>query len=119
MTRRNPGPRRELEVRVVDTDAAFAALLEEIAATEAYSFDTEFHRERTYYARLALLQLSWPDGIAIVDPLVVDVAPLAKVFAGDGLAVVHACDQDLEILERSCGRLPSRIFDTQVAAGFL
>ena len=113
------GGLRPSDAQFIDTDSGFADLIDELASAEAYSFDTEFHRERTYFARLALLQVAWPGGLAIVDPLKVDVAPLAKVFAGVGLAVVHACDQDLEILERSCGRLPLRVFDTQVAAGFL
>jgi ribonuclease D len=55
----------------------------------------------------------------LLDPLAVDVAPLASIFAGDGLAVLHAADQDLEVLERACGAVPSRIFDTQVSAGCL
>jgi ribonuclease D len=41
------------------------------------------------------------------------------VLAGPGLMVAHAADQDLEILERACGTGPSRLVDTQVAAGFL
>jgi ribonuclease D len=32
---------------------------------------------------------------------------------------MHAADQDLEVLERACGCVPSVLFDTQVAAGFL
>ena len=38
---------------------------------------------------------------------------------GPGLAVVHAAEQDLEVLEQACGTVPTRLFDTQVAAGFL
>jgi ribonuclease D len=107
------------EVRFVDTDDGFREILDALLEAPSYAFDTEFHRERTYFAKLALLQVAWPGAIAIVDPLKIDIARLAEVFAGEGLAIVHACDQDLEILERSCGRLPSRIFDTQVVAGFL
>jgi ribonuclease D len=33
--------------------------------------------------------------------------------------VAHAADQDLEVLERACGTVPARLFDTQLAAGFL
>jgi ribonuclease D len=33
--------------------------------------------------------------------------------------VAHAADQDLSILERACGCAPSKLFDTQVAAGFI
>ena len=103
----------------VDTDGGFAEILPELASAEAYGLDTEFHRERTYHARLALLQLSWPGGTAVVDPTVVDVAPLASVLDGDGVCLMHAASQDLEILVRVCGTLPKRLFDTQVAAGFV
>jgi ribonuclease D len=103
----------------IDTQAGFADLVADLASLDAYGLDTEFHRERTYHARLALLQLSWPGGVAVVDPTVVDVAPLASVLAGPGLCIMHAASQDLEILVRTCGTLPSRLFDTQVAAGFV
>ena len=58
-------------------------------------------------------------GIALVDPLSCDISRLARVFAGDGCAILHAADQDLEILERACGVLPTSMFDTQLAAGFI
>jgi len=54
----------------------------------------------------------------LIDPLAVDMAPLAEVLAGPGVMVAHAAEQDLEILERICGMGPSRLFDTQIAAGF-
>ena len=57
--------------------------------------------------------------MALVDPLALDLTPLAAVFAGPGVAVAHAADQDLEVLERSCGSIPQRLFDTQLTAGFL
>ena len=86
---------------------------------EAYAVDTEFHRERTYYPHLDLVQIGWAGGLALIDPLAVDVAPLAEVLDGPGLGVLHAADQDLEILRTACGTVPSRLFDTQMAAGFL
>lgn len=105
--------------RIVDHDAQLASLVSELVAEPAYALDTEFHRERTYYPKLALLQVAWAGGIALVDPLVIDVAPFAEVLRGDGLAVLHAADQDLEVLERACGCVPTQLFDTQQAAGFL
>ncbi len=105
--------------RLIDEPEALRRLVAELAGAERYGLDTEFHRERTYFPHLALLQVAWPGGIALVDPLAVDVAPLAEVLAGPGLAVLHAADQDLEVLERACGRVPSRLFDTQLAAGFI
>lgn len=53
-----------------------------------------------------------------MDPLELDVSPLADVLAGPATMVAHAADQDLEILERFCGRGPNHLLDTQVAAGF-
>lgn len=94
-------------------------LIRRLLDVEVWAFDTEFHRERTYFPELALVQLAWDDQVALVDPLAVDVAPLATLLDGPGLAVVHAASQDLEVLMATCGTIPSRLFDTQLAAGFL
>ena len=68
---------------------------------------------------VALVQLAWADQIAVVDPLAVDLQPLAKVLEGPGIAVMHAAGQDLEVLELACGTVPTTLFDTQLAAGFV
>lgn len=104
---------------LVDTEEAFEDVLAGLAEVDAYAIDTEFHRERSYYPHLALVQIGWGERIVLLDPLAIDVAGLAKVFASGSLAVLHAADQDLEVLERACGALPTRIFDTQLCAGFL
>ncbi|MGE3621773.1 MAG: ribonuclease D [Acidimicrobiia bacterium] len=113
------GPAADPEPRWIADDASFAAVLDEIAAAPVYGLDTEFHRERTYFAHLALLQLVWPGGLVLVDPLAVDIGPFARVLDGDGACVMHAAVQDLEILRRACGTTPRHLFDTQIAAGFL
>ncbi|MEO5680266.1 MAG: HRDC domain-containing protein, partial [Acidimicrobiales bacterium] len=107
------------DVPWIGTADALDDLIGRLADEPIWAFDTEFHREKTYYPQLALLQVAWPGGIALVDPLAVDVAPFAAVLAAPGTAVAHAAEQDLEVLDRACGRGPSRLFDTQVAAGFL
>jgi ribonuclease D len=106
-------------VEWIDDPGRLEALVDVLVAEPVWGVDTEFHRERTYFAKLALVQVAWPGGIALVDPLAVDVAPLARALAApDTTVVAHAADQDLEVLERACGVLPARLFDTQVAAGF-
>jgi ribonuclease D len=102
----------------IDTAAAFADLVARVADEPRYALDTEFHRERTYYPKLALLQVAWPGGVALVDPLAVDVARFATVLDGPGVAVLHAAQQDFEVLQRSCGTVPSHLVDTQLLAGF-
>ncbi len=114
-----PTPPTAPAPRWVADAASLDAVIEELLPEPRYAVDTEFHRERTYYPKLALLQVGWSGGIALIDPLAVDVAPFARVLAGEGLALFHAAQQDLEVLQRATGILPRRMFDTQVAAGFL
>jgi ribonuclease D len=104
---------------LVTTAGQLDELIDELLDEPAYALDTEFHRERSYYANVALLQLAWPGRCALVDPLAVDLEPFGEVLEGPGLAVLHASTQDLEVLQRACGVVPSRLFDTQLAAGFL
>jgi ribonuclease D len=103
---------------LVTTASALDDLVGVLVEQPRYALDTEFHRERTYYPKVALVQVAWDGGIALVDPLAVPLEPLAKVCRGDGLAVLHAATQDLEVLDLACGAVPSRLFDTQLAAGF-
>lgn len=110
---------RPISFDLIEDDRRFASLVDRLAEQERYAIDTEFHRERTYFPHVALVQIADEHGIALVDALSVDLAPFAKVLEGPGLAVMHAARQDLEVLERACGAIPSRLIDTQLAAGFL
>jgi ribonuclease D len=116
-------PEGVLTYRWIDRQDDLDALLGMLADQPRYALDTEFHRERTYFPKLALLQLAWRvDGVqevALVDPLAVDVAGFATLFASDALCVVHAAQQDLDVLTHAVGAVPSRLFDTQLAAGFV
>lgn len=103
----------------IDDDQAFAAIIDELCQVEAFAIDTEFHRERTYFPQLALIQLAWNDQMALVDPFAVDLAPFAKALQGPATVVMHAASQDLEVLDLACGALPRDLFDTQLAAGFV
>jgi ribonuclease D len=105
--------------RLVASDDALENLIDEVLLEERYALDTEFHRERTYFPRLALVQLAWAGGIAIVDPLACDPAGLRRLLLSDRLAVVHAAQQDLDVLTHACSAVPTRLIDTQLLAGFL
>ena len=105
--------------RYVDSDAALRAVVDALAGQARFALDTEFHRERTYRPQAALIQIAWPGDLVLIDPVAVDAGPLSEVLNQDGLMVAHAAGQDLEVLDDCCGRLPKRIFDTQIAAGFL
>jgi len=111
----SPGPSPTL----ITQPDQLEVLCDQIADEPLYALDTEFHTERTYWPKLALIQLGWADRVALVDPLAVDPAPLGRLFAGPGTAVAHASGQDLDVLHAACGVAPSNVFDTQIAAGFL
>ncbi|MBK5222355.1 MAG: ribonuclease D [Acidimicrobiia bacterium] len=98
---------------------ALAELIAQLRDEPVVALDTEFHRERTYFPKIALLQLAWRDQVALVDPIAVDIAPLAEILDGPAITVIHAASQDLEVLLRACGTTPRHLFDTQIAAGFL
>jgi ribonuclease D len=110
---------------LIDTTGAFAELIDCLLTVDRYALDTEFHRERTYWPDLALVQVAWPTsggadpGIALIDPLAVDFRDFGAVLTGGGTLVAHAADQDLEVLFQACGVRPSQLFDTQIAAAFL
>ena len=106
-------------VVTVDTRSALEALCERVSASKRVGLDTEFHAERTYSARLMVVQIAFDDGAAVVDPLAVpDLRPLAAALA-DTVVVGHALSSDLKILAERFDSVPPHIFDTQVAAAFL
>jgi ribonuclease D len=106
-------------LQMVTTPADLHALCDRVAGAKRVGLDTEFHNERTYTARLMVVQLAFDDGAAIVDPLAVrDLAPLARALCGVTV-VGHALTSDLKIFADRFEEVPADIFDCQVAAAFL
>ncbi|MEY4174781.1 MAG: putative ribonuclease [Actinomycetota bacterium] len=65
------------------------------------------------------MQLAIDDEIVLVDPLRCDMSPMRQLFSSGSEAVLHAAQQDLDVLHHSVGAVPERMYDTQLAAGFL
>ena len=97
------------------------AFVERARSSSVLAIDTEFLREKTYYAKLCLLQLATDDEAVIVDPFEVDdLGVLEPLLADEGIVkLFHAGGQDLEIILREVGVIPRPVFDTQVAAALL
>src|SRR6202030_3053074 len=89
-SRRNPVPGTAAGVRWIATIEDLKELRELLLGVDEFAFDTEFHRERSYYPQLALLQVAWDGGIALIDPLAVDIASLGPAFTGRSTVVAHA-----------------------------
>jgi ribonuclease D len=105
--------------RWIDRQDDLDAVVDTLVGQQAYAIDTEFHRERTYFPALALVQLGWADELVLVDPLALDVSVLRRLFESNAQAVFHAAQQDLDVLTHAVGAVPAVFFDTQVAGGFL
>ena len=103
----------------IDTARGVDELASRLQSVGSYCLDTEFHRERTYFPQLALIQINIDDEIFLVDPTVVDVEVVAGLFDNEALVVLHAAQQDLDVLQLTCGSRLNEIFDTQIAAGFV
>ena len=118
-----PVPETPTSYRWIDRQPDLDDLVETLRAQPRYALDTEFHRERTYFPKLALVQVAWRTGdgqeLALIDPLAVDVRPFESLFSSESLCVIHAAQQDLDVLTHAVGSVPSKMFDTQLAAGFV
>ncbi len=106
------------DIEYIETPEALARLCAALAKSEWIALDTEFMRERTYYARLCLVQVASADRIACIDPLALDnLSPLLELLFDPRITkVLHAAHQDLEVFFDLCGRVPAPVFDTQIAA---
>jgi len=110
-------------VKLITRTDDLAAFCRAAAGGPYVTVDTEFLRERTYYAQLCLVQIARPgpdDGdAALVDTLAdaLSLDPLYELFRDRNVVkVFHAARQDLEIFATTAGVLPEPFFDTQVAA---
>jgi ribonuclease D len=81
--------------------------------------DTEFMREKTFFAELCLVQISTGEKIYCVDPL--NGSSMNEFW--DALIqttwVVHSGRQDIEVVYQTANKMPGSMFDTQIAAGLL
>ncbi len=77
-------------------------------------------REKTYRARLCLVQVAVGESIHLIDAATdIDLKPIAELLADpDVEIVVHAGRQDLEIFFERFAIVPRHVFDVQLAAAF-
>ncbi|MDD7368945.1 MAG: ribonuclease D [Berryella intestinalis] len=105
----------------IESQDELVSFVQRAASSSLLAIDTEFLREKTYYAKLCLLQIATDDEVVIIDPLAVsDITALAPLLVDERIVkIFHAGHQDLELLYRNVGVLPSPVFDTQIAAALL
>ncbi len=104
----------------IETEQDLQSLSAQLRSSDWLALDTEFMRERTYYPQLCLVQIAAPDVVACIDILALTTfEPLLELLLDPHIVkVMHSARQDLEMLFHLCGRVPTPIFDTQLAASF-
>ena len=109
------------DATLVTTPDQLDAAVFRLQGAQRFAIDTEFMRERTYYAQLCLVQVASDTDCYLVDPLAgLDLGPLFAALADRAKPkVLHAARQDLEVLLKVGGNVPGPLFDTQVAAALL
>lgn len=94
-------------------------LIAALVAADRIAVDTEFMREKTFYAQLCLIQIATPANIYCADPLTG--TDLSRFWPALNSCewVLHSGRQDVEVFYQTARQMPTRIFDTQIAAGLL
>ena len=100
------------------TDQGLADFCDQLNSSPILAIDTEFVRERTYYHKLGLIQVSDGTHCAAIDPIhISNLEPFLNLVRNQNtVKVFHAARQDLEILHRLCDGVIQPVFDTQIAA---
>ena len=108
---------------IIDTTQDLEAFCLRASNYPYVTIDTEFMRDKTYYAKLCLIQLAYPDqgkdSFTLIDPLAekISLQPFFELLAKESVVkVFHSGRQDLEIFFNKTGELPKPLFDTQIAA---
>lgn len=109
------------KTRLIDRPADLAAFARESREAPWLGLDTEFVRDRQYYAQPGLIQVATPGCNALIDPVALDdLAPLAELLcATPMMKILHAGRQDLELFVQLFDRVPTPLYDTQVAAAMI
>lgn len=110
-------------MEVITTSTALKKKIKQIIKSSDFvTIDTEFVREKTYYATLGLIQVGFGEEEFAIDPIGtnIDLDPLNELLTNKNIVkVLHACGQDIEIFYNLFGEIPNNVFDTQVAAKLL
>ena len=110
-----------MEIEVIQKTKKLQAFCADVANQDWLVLDTEFIREKTYYSNLCLIQIATDKRIACIDVLSIDdLFALERLIYSRAITkVFHSASQDLEIFFNLYGKIPTPVFDTQIAASAL
>ena len=88
----------EIHYEWIATNHDLQEFVQSAMQSNEYYLDTEFHREKTYYPQLALIQIASGNRIAVIDPISADAKLLRPLLEGPHMCILHAGQQDLDVL---------------------
>lgn len=106
-------------MQIITNNEQLKQLCQELSSETFITIDLEFLREKTYYAKLCLIQVANTSTSAIIDPLSqnLDLSIFFELIKNPEITkVFHSGRQDIEIIYNMGGFIPTPIFDTQIAA---
>lgn len=106
---------------LVDRPDALEAFARDARDAPWLGLDTEFVRDRHYYAQPGLIQVAMPGRNVLIDPVALDdMAPLGGLLCSTPMVkILHAGRQDLELFVQLFDCAPAPLYDTQVAAAMI
>lgn len=104
----------------IDQQTALDNLIVIISESPTITLDTEFVRVSTFHPKPGLVQIGVKSKAFLIDPLVgLDLQQLGNRLSHRVTSILHAAQEDYEVLFRLTGQLPGLVFDTQIAYALL
>ena len=112
---------QDIDSEYIDTVEALEAFCASLQSKPYIAIDTEFLRERTYRPELCLVQIKHESFLACIDTIAIkDLSSLNDLLLNTAVTkVFHAASQDQEIFYQLTRKVPTPLFDTQIAAPLL
>ena len=115
-----PQPPQLAAPTLVNTADGLADLIAAAGQCTTLGVDTESNSLFAYFHQVCLIQITLPGYDYVVDPLAVDVTPLAPLFANPAIEkIFHAAENDILGLKRDYQFAFANVFDTMIAARIL
>jgi len=113
-----------MQTTMISKDAELEEFCQQLEQTQAIAIDTEFMRQKTYYAIPALVQIAQNNQgqiiRAVVDAKTIkNWQPLQTALEQATLCIAHSPDQDFEIFDQLFNDWQFTLIDTQIAAALL
>ena len=105
-------------MKLIEDEIHLSELCRVLRNTEYICIDTEFLRYKTFFPKVCLIQIAFDNKIVVIDTLkVVNLDNLIEVIYNQKITwIVHAARNDIESLFQFSKQVPSKVFDTQIAA---